>query len=165
VTGRQDMGSDSEPVTLAQGFLSLVDLRIGQRWPLRRSGERDWIDPYVRWAVFQRDGGRCLSCGVQLTLKTAELDHVVPWSADGTDRSGNLRLLCPDCNFDRSNFHGPMDTQGARRVPVCAWCVTCAHLDDDGNEVAEPLPVTREMVAAFCGTCGMVSRTWPDEVL
>jgi hypothetical protein len=68
MTGRQDM-SESEPLPLARGLLSLVDLRVGQRWPLRRLGERDWMDPYVRWVVFQRDGGRCLSCGVQLTLK------------------------------------------------------------------------------------------------
>lgn len=104
-----------------------------------------------------------MACGTRLTIQTAQLDHIVPWSAGGSDRSDNLRLLCEPCNTGRSNFRGELDIQAARRAPVCANCVACWHLDIHGNEAAEPLPADPGMIAAFCGWCGLVSRTWPEE--
>jgi hypothetical protein len=154
--------TSEEPRPFTEGFF--IPMPTDERWPLLRLHGRERISPYVRWAIFQRDGGRCLSCGAQLTVRDAELDHIVPWSAGGSDQSDNLRVLCQPCNADRSNFHGVMDIHAARRPPVCAYCVSCAHLDRDGNEISEPYAVTPDMVAAFCGWCGLVSRTWPEEV-
>jgi hypothetical protein len=160
---------EGETVKTALDWLEWAD-QIAQggtpeRWPLLRLDGRKKILSYVRWAVFQRDGGTCLSCGIRLTIREAEIDHIVPWSAGGSDRSDNLRILCQPCNTDRSNFHGPLDVHAARRAPVCAWCIGCVHLDRYGDEAAEPFAVTPDMVAAFCGHCGLVSRTWPEETL
>lgn len=140
-----------------------------ERWPRLRTGPRERIPKLVRQLVFDRDGRRCMSCGMSLTIGTAEMDHIIPWSADGSDRSENLRILCHDCNADRSNFRGVLDTWGARRTPVCWGCVSCVSAVDDGyvdegyietEEVPPP-----EMVTAFCGFCGLVSRTYPGGTL
>jgi hypothetical protein len=135
-----------------------------ERWPFIRSGDRKWIPRDVRRLIFERDGGICLSCGTRLTLGTAQLDHIVPWSAGGPDTSDNLRILCERCNADRSNFVTGLDDHAARRPPVTLWCVACAHLDGHGQEVSDPLEVIPGLVPAYCGWCGIVSQTWPEEL-
>jgi len=135
------------------------------RWPVIRWGERERIDPLVRWIIFQRDGGFCTACGTLLTIRTAELDHIVPWSAGGTDASENLRVLCHWCNAERSNFVGLLDVWAARRQPVCWGCAACSHLDDYGQDVCEPAAIEPDMVPAFCGFCGIVSRAFAGTTL
>jgi hypothetical protein len=135
-----------------------------ERWPLVRFGERERIPSFVRRLVFERDGGMCLGCGTPLTIKTARLDHIVPWSAGGSDASGNLRLLCEPCNGDRSNFRTGLDDHAVVRPPVALICVACAHLDDQGYEFGDPFEVTPRLVPAYCGRCGVVSPTWPEEL-
>ena len=165
-TGRQDVTAiHALDAGVLLGWLNDIAQPVDKRWPLVRLGEREPISPVVRRLVFERDGGCCLSCGTQLTVREAQLDHIIPWSAGGPDDSWNLRILCEPCNYDRSNFHGPLDVVAARRPPVAACCVGCAHLDTAGQEVFDPYPVEPGMVAAFCGWCGLVSRTWPEEVL
>jgi hypothetical protein len=115
--------------------------------------------------VYERDGGRCLSCERVISLRETHLDHIVPWSAGGPDRSENLRTLCSACNVARSNFRGDMDWWHAKRLPVSFHCVGCVHLDSGGYEVCEPFPVYPEMVPAFCGYCGLVSRIIPEWIL
>ena len=138
----------------------------GTRWPRYRQGEREPIPWQVRVAVYERDGGRCLSCGTALAYKDAQLDHIEPWSAYGSDRSDNLRILCKPCNEDRSNFRGSLDTWNAKRQPVAFYCVSCQgdeweYCRSADNEFCYGLP---EMVSAYCVQCGLVSRTWPEEV-
>jgi HNH endonuclease len=135
-----------------------------ERWPLIRLGGRQKISRVVRRLVFERDGGCCLNCGMTLTIRTAQLDHIVPWSAGGPDFSENLRILCEPCNADRSNFRTGLDDHAARRPPVALCCIACVHLDDQGAEIADPLEVTPELVPAYCGWCGVVSPTWPEEL-
>lgn len=136
----------------------------GQRWPLRRLGERERIPSWVRRAVFERDGGLCCGCGTMLTLRTARLDHIVPWSALGPDTSDNLRVLCDPCNDDRSNFRTGLDDHAVNKLPVALVCVGCAHLDDDGEPIAEPYPIVSGMVHAYCARCGLTSLTCPEGV-
>ena len=106
----------------------------------------------------------CLSCGMPLTIKTARLDHITPWSAGGPDTSDNLRLLCGPCNAGRSNFRTGLDDHAAVRAPVALCCIACIHLDDQGIEVGDPFEVTPGLVPAYCGWCGVVSPTWPGEL-
>jgi hypothetical protein len=134
-----------------------------ERWPLVRFGERERIPPFVRRLIFERDGGMCLSCGIPLTIRTARLDHIVPWSAGGPDTSGNLRLLCEPCNAGRSNFRTGLDDHAATRPPVTLACVGCFHLQSHDEE--EPAPVVYgHMIPAYCGYCGLVSPTCPGLV-
>ncbi len=58
--------------------------------PSRRGIPRD-----LRLAVWQRDGGRCTSCGAEFDL---QYDHVIPVALGGATSEQNLQLLCGACN-------------------------------------------------------------------
>lgn len=163
------MGNETAPPGRGEARQILLrmagnDYPDGERWPLIRLGRRQPIPRYVRRGVYERDGGRCLSCGLSLTMAEAQLDHIIPWSAGGSDSSVNLRILCEPCNYDRSNFRSWLDVWGAQRPPIAFYCSDCLHRDRYGEETCEPFPVTPEMVSAYCVQCGLVSRTWPQEV-
>lgn len=53
------------------------------------------IPPAVRFAVYSRDGWRCVHCG---STKRLTLDHIYPWSRGGPDTEDNLQTLCRSCN-------------------------------------------------------------------
>lgn len=87
---------------------------------------RDW--------VLRRDNFRCVICGKGGLL---EVDHIVPWSAGGSDDVDNLRTLCRRCNQERSNFAVPID--GCRRLPnatECVYCQPCLITDYEHPQVA-----------------------------
>jgi hypothetical protein len=131
-----------------------------------RTGERESIDPYKRRLIYIRDGYACQWCGRGTEPddpapgRILEVDHVIPWSALGSDRSDNLRALCHDCNTTRSNF---IDDNPPRLIGVTATCYWCAkrkgRLPDDviGADTAD-----LGRVKAFCGTCSTTSWV-PDE--
>jgi len=53
--------------------------------------------------LYRMQGGRCASarCGRDLGVVGYHVDHVVPVSKGGTNRFGNLQLLCPRCNLTK----------------------------------------------------------------
>ena len=55
--------------------------------------------PLTRKAVFARDGGRCVYCGVAAT----SLDHVVPRSRGGTHTWDNVVSACGRCNHVKAD--------------------------------------------------------------
>ena len=82
----------------------LISERMVRRAP--RHWLPDWLLPpakryrakisaAVRRAVHERDGWECLHCGSGDDLT---LDHIVPWSAGGSDEIDNLQTLCRPCN-------------------------------------------------------------------
>jgi 5-methylcytosine-specific restriction endonuclease McrA len=132
----------------------------GTRWPRTRLGERKPIPWMQRRLIFERDGKCCRGCGMPLTPKTAQIDHIVPWSAGGPDCSCNLRVMCEPCNFDRSNYRGGLDLAD-RRPHVTLDCAACAHLVTGSPE---PYGIVPGLIPAYCGTCGIVSAACPAEV-
>jgi hypothetical protein len=56
---------------------------------------REPISDEVRAFVWNRDGGRCVSCGGQERL---EFDHIIPVALGGANTARNLQLLCETCN-------------------------------------------------------------------
>jgi 5-methylcytosine-specific restriction endonuclease McrA len=52
----------------------------------------------VRFAVLQRDGHKCVSCGICPPVVTLEVDHKEPFSKGGSNKISNLQTLCFDCN-------------------------------------------------------------------
>jgi hypothetical protein len=52
----------------------------------------------LRFAVWQRDGGRCVDCGSDFEL---QFDHVIPFSMGGATSAENLQLLCGSCNREK----------------------------------------------------------------
>lgn len=61
----------------------------------QRSDYRTNIPESVRFAVYERDGYRCVTCGADNPLS---LDHIWPWSLGGSDEPSNLQTLCIPCN-------------------------------------------------------------------
>ena len=53
--------------------------------------------PLTRRAVFARDGGRCVYCGVPAT----SIDHVVPRSRGGKHEWDNVVAACRRCNSQK----------------------------------------------------------------
>lgn len=119
---REEAGYIPVLAEMVEQWIDYVDPK--ERWPLVRSGERTPIPWGVRRAVYVRDLFSCRICGISVfDEETFELDHITPWSAGGSDRSSNLRVLCKPCNQDRSNWR-----DGTERIPVLPvtwWCIHC----------------------------------------
>lgn len=142
------------------------------RYPLVRTGEREEIPKITRILVYARDNGRCRRCEAR---DHVEIDHVIPWSAGGPDTSNNLRLLCHDCNQQRSNFWlGDLP----RIFPVIAACDYCLRdhpwpHGGTGYPLWEGCPICRfeepefrdYWTPAWCGTCGEMAYTSVPERL
>jgi hypothetical protein len=136
------------------------------RHPVLRSGEREPIDPYKRRLIYRRDGYSCRWCGWQVEPTSAapgltlQLDHVIPWSAYGSDRSDNLRTLCARCNETHSNFVEPDPPLLIGVVRQCYWCARRTHTLPErymGVGVDE-----LDHISAYCGRCDGTSWV-PDE--
>lgn len=139
-----------------------------KRWPMLRRGEREDIPAITRRLVLRRDNHRCKRCDSSVNL---QLDHVVPWSHFGPDRSDNLQTLCGWCNSDRSNFVELGDPR--RVIGVTVVCDPCLYNHDrnisalhNRHEMWFHCPLCRdwgaewegdERVPAYCGTCDATS--------
>lgn len=74
-------------------------------WIRSLEENRASIPDAVRQSVYARDGYRCTACGGGDDLA---LDHVVPWSAGGSDDALNLQTLCRSCNSRKgAQYDGP----------------------------------------------------------
>lgn len=74
-------------------------------------------------AVYTRDGGRCVYCGIAVrrpgkgvkrASDLATLDHIIPRSVGGPLNQGNLALACQACNNER----GVMDSVTFRALKI-----------------------------------------------
>lgn len=77
------------------GFLVPVEEGLGNIPSTRAGWASRYISAEVRTAVLERDGNRCVVCGVTEQL---EIDHIVPVSRGGTGAIENLQTLCRRCN-------------------------------------------------------------------
>lgn len=127
------------------------DDNLGDRHPLTRTGTREPLPDSRRLLVLKRDRFTCQFCyqwGGSL-----EVDHILPWSAGGSDEPTNLRTLCEDCNQRRSNRHTVGDETPA--LPATWLCDSCA-----GPEIAVTgeAPEAKSYYPAYCGRCDQVSH-------
>lgn len=125
---------------------------FGGRYPRTRNTEREPLPDAFRKVILNRDGFRCRFCGDNGRL---EVDHIIPWSAGGSDKSTNLRTLCYACNQERSNFRYLNDTPA---LPVGPDCDRCCP---DGKPVGTFL----RQVHMWCVGCRRFSATSRPESL
>lgn len=64
---------------------------------------RTRIPENVQVRVWNRDSGKCVSCGNNEKL---EFDHIIPVSKGGSNTARNIQLLCEKCNREKSNKIG-----------------------------------------------------------
>lgn len=55
----------------------------------------------LRRRVIERDGLRCVYCGVDLLVNEVQLDHVVAEAKGGATSYDNLQVTCPKCNREK----------------------------------------------------------------
>jgi hypothetical protein len=124
------------------------------RWPAIRLGARRSLPVIVRRLVFARDNWHCRTCGTHDV--PLEVDHIVPWSAGGTDSTENLRLLCEWCNNRRSNRKEVFYPSVLPCAEVCTPCWLELTPDFEPEDAR---------IAAWCGYCGLTSWVDTDRAL
>lgn len=89
----QDSGAAMHSATLSVPVPAVIRLTRYIRVPyLGRT-------PLSRRAVFARDCGKCVYCGIAAT----SIDHVVPRSRGGTHTWGNVVAACRRCNHAKAD--------------------------------------------------------------
>lgn len=66
--------------------------------PSPRKYTKQKIGNKLRFQVYERDGFRCVTCGVQ---KNLTLDHIKPESKGGDTSFENLQTMCKSCNSSK----------------------------------------------------------------
>ena len=87
----------------------------------------------VRDGVLLRDDHRCVECGVQCGRADADVHHLLPRSAGGTDEPSNLVTLCDGCH---AAHHPKLAGRLARRV-MERWAVRLALWLDRHGVISE----------------------------
>ena len=89
--------------------------------------EGDWLK--IRESILRRDKFKCVECGKPCNRGEADIHHLVPRSAGGSDEPSNLVTLCDGCHA----AHHPKLAAGLARRAIERWAVKLAlWLDREG---------------------------------
>ena len=88
------------------GVIMLLLMRKGAR---PRPGRRQAWAKGLRETLHCAQGGRCVYCGVELSLRVgvSHIDHTLPVNQGGDNGRENLQLLCPGCNVRKGDRNDP----------------------------------------------------------
>lgn len=103
---RKEMRSSIRDYDMHCAILDVFAIMDGQsieRAQAKAYYKRQSIPMSVRRVVYERDGYRCIECGV---LTGLSLDHVIPVSSGGDNSFDNLRTLCLTCNLKKGSLAG-----------------------------------------------------------
>lgn len=113
-----------------------------ERFPRLRQGERPY-DPrrHARlWELIEAREFRlsgyvaCHICGRRRARDIQDrtewqLDHLIPWSANGCSHVHNLRPACTPCNSERSNYRVCLNFRSKGEYLAALACVALQTLD------------------------------------
>lgn len=74
-----------------------ASIRSVHRRKARKLG--NGFDYHTREQVWERDGGTCQMCGVDLDPANWHEDHIIPLAMGGPDTLANVQASCPPCNL------------------------------------------------------------------
>lgn len=63
----------------------------------------------LRLEVYERDGFKCVTCGIQ---KNLTLDHIKPEILGGVSTIENLQTMCKSCNSSKGTKYDESDEEG-----------------------------------------------------
>ncbi len=86
-----------------------------------------------RELVLRRDGFRCRQCGISCRRLDADVHHLIPRSAGGSDDPGNLVTLCDGCH---AAYHPNLQVKLSRRF-LERWALGLARWLDTKGEIAK----------------------------
>ena len=77
--------------------------------------ERKYISKKDRMLIYNKFGGHCAYCGIEMEYKDMQVDHIVPlegWSKQGSDTLDNMFPACRSCN----HYKRARTLEGWRRI-------------------------------------------------
>lgn len=103
-----------------------------------RSTKRRSVPGSVRYEVIKRAKSRCEACGIPMSERALDVDHVVPKTWGGKDDISNYQALCYVCNINKSNrddtdFRGITDIFAEKKDD----CLFCDLAQDGSRTIAE----------------------------
>jgi ATP-dependent DNA helicase RecQ len=87
----------------------------------------------IRDNILRRDEFRCVECGRSCEPDAADIHHLLPRSAGGSDEPSNLITLCDGCHA----AHHPKLSAGLARRAIERWAARLALWIDREGSVAE----------------------------
>ena len=128
-----------------QELIALCELKLQQfetdrketLWK-NRSTKRRSVPGSVRYEVIKRAKSRCEACGIPMSERALDVDHVVPKTWGGKDDISNYQALCYVCNINKSNkddtdFRGISDIFADKKDD----CLFCNLAQDGSRTIAE----------------------------
>lgn len=99
----------------------------------------------LRFDVLARDNYTCRYCGRKAPDVVLVIDHVVPFSAGGTDEPSNLVTACEECNSGKSSRHSggivePRDELYTSAVDRARAAMEMAFLPEMASSMATDSP-------------------------
>jgi hypothetical protein len=55
-------------------------------------------------AMYNRQNGRCASCGQSFEIEDLDADHIIPWHEGGRTDTSNGQMLCHSCHKKKHNI-------------------------------------------------------------
>lgn len=62
-----------------------------------------FFESFTRQNVYERDGGKCMYCGCEVSRNKFTFDHVIPKSRGGKTKWQNIVCACLKCNSKKDN--------------------------------------------------------------
>jgi 5-methylcytosine-specific restriction endonuclease McrA len=63
----------------------------------------------MKFALSERQGGKCALCGQVLSASGVHVDHIVPRKYGGKNHQQNLQLVCARCNLKKGGKLNPTE--------------------------------------------------------
>ena len=92
-----------ELIRLCESKLEAEAAKRGDSYWKHRATDREPISGSIRYEVLKRANQRCECCGVSITDKPIDVDHIVPRSLGGANSINNYQALCYECNTNKGN--------------------------------------------------------------
>lgn len=75
--------------------------------PFTETGQLRYVSRHIPRPILirvvRRDNSTCQVCGRHLLDDEIQIDHVIPYTKGGPTTESNLRVICSNCNNEKSN--------------------------------------------------------------